>query len=334
MARPLRVEYAGALYHVMNRGNQRQDVFRSPLDCETFLEKLELFCENYRVEVYCYCLMSNHFHLLLKTLEANLGKFMQAFLTSFTVTLNRRNGKTGHIFHGRYKGHLIENHKYLSVLSRYIHMNPVRIKKLRELPVTEKKRLLTTFQWSSYKACIGLAAQPPFLKIDSVLSSWGKTRTSQMKAYRGYVENGLYKGVDNPFDLAIRQQIIGSETFAEEIAREHLLKRSIKNPHDQKEVLKARQVIPPEEIICLSAEAFGTTFKKVVARKGKHRQARKTAMFLCCKHCVSNHALTEIAQIFSVSIGGLTKMRDIMKNKMENEIKEKISEIEEEIATK
>ena len=95
-----------------------------------------------RVEVSCYCLMSNHFHLLLRTLEPNLGKFMQAFLTSFTVTLNRRNDKTGHIFHGRYKGHLVENHKYLSVLSRYIHMNPVRIKKLREMEEILKYNLM------------------------------------------------------------------------------------------------------------------------------------------------------------------------------------------------
>ena len=168
MARPLRVEYPGALYHVMNRGNQRQVVFLYPRDCETFLEKLELFSETYRVDVYCYCLMSNHFHMLLRTREANLGKFMQVFLTSFTGTLNRRNGKTGHIFHGRYKGHLVESHKYVSVLSRYIHLNPIRIKNVKKLPVAEKKRLLTSFQWSSYRACVGLTEQPPFLKIESI----------------------------------------------------------------------------------------------------------------------------------------------------------------------
>lgn len=332
MARPLRVEYPGALYHVMNRGNQREDIFRSPLDCETFLEKLDMFCDSYRVEIHSYCLMSNHFHLLLRTREANLSKFMQAFLTSFTVTINRRNRRTGHLFHGRFKGHLVESRKYLSVLSRYIHLNPVRIKEVKKLPVQERKRLLDSFQWLSYRACVGLAEQLPFLEIESVLSSWGKRRDKQIKEYRKYVEEGLYKGVENPFDLAIRGQIIGSETFAEEIARSHLLKRSVKNHHVQRELLKARQVISPEEVIRLSAEAFATTREKVITRKGKHRQARKTAMFLCCKHCVSKHSLTSIAQMFSVTIGGLTKMRDVMSNKMEKQIREKISEIEKKMA--
>ncbi len=229
------------------------------------------------------------------------------------------------------KGHLVESHKYLSVLSRYIHLNPVRINKLKSLPVAEKKRLLTSYQWSSYQSCIGLKEKPSFLEIESVLSSWGNELSGQMKAYRSYVENGLYKGVDNPFDLAVRQQIIGSETFAEEIARQHLLKRIVKDPLEQKELLKARQVIPPIEIIRLTAEAFSTTIDKVVARKGKHRQARKVAMFLCCKHSVSKYSLTDIGKLFSVSISGLTKMRDIVKQLKDKEIKEKIIEIENKI---
>lgn len=333
MARPLRVEYPRALYHVMNRGNQRQDVFRSPRDYETFLEKLEMFSESYLVDVYCYCLMSNHFHLLLRTRETNLSKFMQVLLTSFTVTLNRRNNKTGHIFHGRYKGHLIESREYLSILSKYIHLNPVRIKKQRELPVAEKKRLLTSYQWSSYQAYIGLKEKPRFLEIKPVLSSWGNKLSEQMKAYRSYIENGLYKSVDNPFDLAIRQQIIGSETFAEKVARKHLLKRDINDPLEQREVLKARRVIPPDEIIHLTAKAFGTGVDKVVARKGKHCQARKIAMFLCCKHCVSKHSLTDIAKMFSVTICGLTKMREIMKRNQTEKVLKKIYEIESKIAS-
>ena len=96
MSRPLRIEFPGALYHVMNRGNQKQDVFRKKADCETFIEKLEYFSELFDIEIYCYVLMNNHFHLLLKTNEANLGRFMQSFLTSFTLTLNKRH-RWGHI---------------------------------------------------------------------------------------------------------------------------------------------------------------------------------------------------------------------------------------------
>ncbi len=331
MAKPLRVEYEGALYHVMDRGNQRLDIFRNKRDCETFLEKLSWFTDSYKVDIYCYCLMTNHFHFLLRTREANLGKFMHAFLTSFTMTINRRKGKTGHLFHGRYKAHLVESHKYLSVLSRYIHLNPIRIKKFKSLPMPEKKRLLTSYQWSSYSSCIGLTEKPDFLGIDSVLSSWGNEMSDQMKAYRAYVENGLYKGVDNPFDLAIRQQIIGSETFAEKVAREHLLNRKIKDAKEERELLKAMQVLPPEEIIDLAAKVFDTSVEKVLARRGKHRQARKVAMFLCCKYCVSRYSLTEIGRLFSVSISGLTKMRDIVKHTDDQLLIEKIHEVESKI---
>jgi len=103
MSRPLRIEYPGAMYHVMNRGNQQQDVFRKKRDCEIFLEKLDHFSELFNVDIYCYVLMNNHFHLLLRTGEANLGRFMQSFLTSFTSNLNKRNNKSGHLFPKAYR---------------------------------------------------------------------------------------------------------------------------------------------------------------------------------------------------------------------------------------
>lgn len=331
MARPLRIEYPGAFYHVMNRGNQRRDVFHSTLDCETFLEKLDLYSDRYHVNVHCYCLMTNHFHLLLGTPEANLSKFMQVFLNSFTMTINRRGNKTGHLFHGRYKAHLVENGKYLSVLSRYIHLNPVRTKATESLPVSERKRFLTSYPWSSYSACVGLSEMPDFLNMKPVLRSWGDAIEKQMKSYRAYVENGLYKGVDNPFDLAIRQHIIGSEEFAEEIARKHLLSRPVRDAREEKELLKARRVIPPREVVDLVAETFDTSSERVLARKGKHRQARKAAMFLCCQHCLGKHSLTALSEMFSVSISGLTKMREIVKLSDDEDLKRKMTEVENKI---
>ena len=146
MSRPLRIEYQGAMYHVMNCGNQRQYVFRKKADYATFLEKLEYFSGLFNVDIYCYSLMNNHFHLLLRTKRANLGRFMQSFLTSFTVTLNRRNRKSGHLFQGRYKAQLVENHGYISKLSRYIHLNPVRVNKYKESSVEEKRNVLLNMQ--------------------------------------------------------------------------------------------------------------------------------------------------------------------------------------------
>ena len=228
MSRPLRIEYSGALYHVMNRGNQRQDVFLKKIDCETFLEKLAYFADLFHVEVYCYCLMTNHFHLLLKTNEANLGRFMQSFLTSFTITLNRRNNKSGHLFQGRYKAHLVENQKYISELSRYIHLNPIRIKKYENASVATKKNILVNYSWSSFPEYLGLRESSVFLNTAIVLSTWGKLIPEKIDNYRQYVEAGLYENVNNPFELAQRQQIIGTESFAEKILRERIFNKEVK----------------------------------------------------------------------------------------------------------
>ena len=125
MARPLRIEYPGASYHVMNRGNQRQKVFYSASHYELFLDKLGESCVKFNVTVRCYCLMPNHFHLYLKTADANLGRFMQTFLTSFCYSLNRLRVKSGHIFQGRFKSHVAsqailgDEHFVESVKRRY-----------------------------------------------------------------------------------------------------------------------------------------------------------------------------------------------------------------------
>jgi REP element-mobilizing transposase RayT len=141
MARSLRIEYPGACYHVINRGNRRIQVFFSDSDYELFLEKLGEYLELYEVDLFSYCLMPNHYHLFLITTHANLGKFMQAFNTSYTISMNRKYGESGHLFQGRYKAQLVESELYKNVLSRYIHLNPVKVKSLKNvlLPNLKKK---------------------------------------------------------------------------------------------------------------------------------------------------------------------------------------------------
>ena len=272
MSRPLRIEYPGAMYHVMNRGNQRQDVFRKKADCETFIEKLEYFSELFHVKIYCYVLMNNHFHLLLCTQEANLGRFMQSFLTSFTITLNRRNQKSGHLFQGRYKAQLVENHEYVSKLSRYIHLNPVRIKKYKDNTIEENRNILQNYTWSSFTAHIGLKEPEDFLDIKPVLSSWGSNNIRRMKNYREYVEQGLYKNIENPFELAIRQQIIGSEAFSERITRTRILKRKVKDRKEESMLCAFQQSINPEEIINTIAGYFKITRKSIMQRRSREKQ--------------------------------------------------------------
>lgn len=183
MARPLRVEYPGAFYHVMNRGNRRQTVFESEADLELFLDKLGEFSVSYHVRLLCYCLMHNHFHLYLMTEEANLSKFMQALLTSFTLSKNRRDKSSGHLFQGRYKAVLVEDQVYGAELSRYIHLNPARTTAAAGMDIEKRKALLRNNKLSSYSSVIGLAKGPEWLKPSLILEKWGETLKEQRRNY-------------------------------------------------------------------------------------------------------------------------------------------------------
>ncbi len=226
MARPLRIEYPGAVYHVMNRGNQRATVFHDDWHYAMFLDKLENFADEFNVVVYTYCCMPNHFHLQLRTKEANLSRFMQSFLTSFSISSNKKRHTSGHIFQGRFKSQLVEDDLYRSRLSRYIHLNPVRIRSLRDTPVEDRRCSLRDFRWSSYRVYLGTEKKPGWLDRSRILSCWGKKLRNQMLSYAEYVEEGLVRAVDNPFDDIIEQSILGGDRFIDRIKREYLLLRS------------------------------------------------------------------------------------------------------------
>ena len=121
MARPIRIEYPGAVYHIITRGNNRQFVFRDDQDRRTYLEKLALYCEEKEVHLLSYCLLTNHVHLLLKTPKGNLSRMMQPFQTSYTIYFNKRHRRSGHVFEQRYKALVVDKDNYLLQVSRYIH---------------------------------------------------------------------------------------------------------------------------------------------------------------------------------------------------------------------
>ena len=142
MARPLRIEYPGACYHVMNRGNRRDDIFLTDKDRHVFIDGLADSCETHRIHLICYVLMSNHFHLIVQTPQANLSEFMRHFLVTYTVRFNRRNGRVGHVFQGRFKSLLIDEDEYLLPLSRYIHLNPIRTSRFKNADFSTKSEYL------------------------------------------------------------------------------------------------------------------------------------------------------------------------------------------------
>ena len=222
MVRPLRVEYPGACYHVINRGNRREQIFFSENDYKLFIEKLSVFSELFDVIIHCYGLMPNHFHLMLMTKNANLSKFMQLFTTSFTISMNNRYHKPGHLFQGRYKAQLVESKLYKNDLSRYIHLNPVKVKSCEDLSLLYIKKYLHNYRWSSFQNYIGIVRKPKWLNRNYVLSDWGETSSEKIIHYRHFVEEGLLTDNFQKLEDSCVKSIIGTDSFRDKILKKYL----------------------------------------------------------------------------------------------------------------
>ena len=169
MARPLRVEFEKAIYHLCARGNARQAIFHDEEDCARFLELLSESARRFDGAILCFVLMGNHFHLVAQTHRPNLRRWMHWLLVSYTVYFNRRHHSSGHLFQGRYKSFLVQEGDYLLGLSRYVHLNPVRGAKLGRGTPSGRGKRLRSFKWSSYRGYAGLSAAFDFVQESMVL---------------------------------------------------------------------------------------------------------------------------------------------------------------------
>ena len=209
MARPVRIEYPGAVYHVICRGNNRQVVFRDDHDRTRYLEKLSLYCEEKEVELLAYCLLANHVHLVLETPKGNLSKMMQPFQTSYTVYFNKRHRRSGHVFEQRYKAFLVDKDNYLLAVSRYIHLNPVGA------GIVQRPG---EYRWSSYGA-YGKGKETGAVKCQRVWEYFSGPRRRQVAGYREFVEGELSTGRKLAALPVLKQAFIGDEQFAEQARR-------------------------------------------------------------------------------------------------------------------
>ena len=206
MARPLRIEFAGALYHITSRGDRREDIYENDTDREVFLSVFNDVCETYNWICHSYCLMSNHYHLLVETPDANLSRGMRQLNGVYTQAFNRAHGRIGHVFQGRYKAILVEKDSYLLELVRYIVLNPVRagmVRSAREWP------------WSSYRATIGQSKRPGFLNVDWVLAAFGKRKSLVIEKYKKFIFDG--KGQASPWTRLQNQVFLGGSQFVKDM---------------------------------------------------------------------------------------------------------------------
>jgi REP element-mobilizing transposase RayT len=227
MARPLRIQFENAYYHVACRGNDRQNIFSSDADRLAFLDLLGRSSDIYQTEVLAYALMSNHFHLLVKTPGGNLQEFMRHFNISYTAWFNRLHQRAGHLYQGRYHSFLIDEDNYLKEVSRYIHLNPVKIKQARSTDIASGRKALRAYVWSSFPGYVSPRARKPFLRVEELLDYFGGDTSRGRRGYANYVEQGLATDLENPLELGKGHGIIGERDFVDAV-RDRYLSPAIK----------------------------------------------------------------------------------------------------------
>lgn len=204
MARPLRLQYPGAFYHITSRGNEGRAIFKTNRDREKFLSYLESAHERYGAIIHVYCLMENHYHLLLETPRGNLAQILHHINGAYTTYFNIKRRRSGHLFQGRYRAILVEKDSYGEELSRYIHLNPVRAG-LVETPAQ--------YPWASYPFYIGLKEKPSWVTTEFILGYFGKDGVSARESYRRFVEDGLKKEPKNPLKEVFASTFLGGSEF-------------------------------------------------------------------------------------------------------------------------
>jgi len=267
MARPLRIEFEGALYHITSRGDRREAIYEDDTDRHKFLDLLAEAVERFNWVCHAYCLMSNHYHLLIETPEANLSKGMRHLNGVYTQASNRRHRRNGHLFQGRFKAIVVDRDNYLLELTRYVVLNPVRAKRV-EAP--------GDWPWSSYGAMVGDVEAPRWLATDPLLAQFAKQRASARRRYERFVMEGLRRG---SVWSDLRQQIyLGGEDFVKRTQRQ------LKIQGDELSIPKAQRRPP-----AASLEAIARTCPE---RNEAIREAYATGTF----------SYREIAEYFGVHL--------------------------------
>lgn len=316
MPRPLRLEYEGAYYHVMNRGRQRQTIFHDACYFQAFLDTLSETHQRFNAVFHAYCLMGNHYHLLIETPEANLGRIMRHINGVYTQRYNRLKNTDGPLFRGRYKAILVDSDNYLLPLSRYIHRNPVEtgrplVKHLEEYP------------WSSYPAFINVSSKPGWLERDQIYSVFGKKQKYQ--AYRNYVELGVDEELAAFYNKANQAVILGDKRFRQQALR----KTKLELPTYKEKRVLVRPTA--KQVIAATAEIFEVPESTILTpQKGRQQRnlPRKVAMFLCQRVC--DLPLQTVASTFGISHKGgvsnaLTEIRRLTSK--EKAVEQKVQSI-------
>lgn len=315
MPRQPRVEYEGAIYHIISRGNNRDQIFYSKTDIDLFYRVLEEAVTRFNLDLFAYCLMPNHYHLALRTPEGNLSKSMAWIQTTFTTRYKVKHKRIGHLFQGRYKAHLVESGDYLKTLIYYIHLNPVRSRKSGKLSYSGSYEDLKQFEASSHRFYEG-RKKPDWLNLEPV-KLWGKPDTEAAKEYRrtikslvadkpldwkDHIQFGLCAGTDSFVEL-IKEKISEKSHLSENTGklelnrlslaeRKLLLESHLKSQNDPRIVIWARVKLLGERSVDIAREKGyrdGSSILHIVKRVDIRSR----------KDLITKHALMKLRKIAS-----------------------------------
>ncbi len=309
MARPLRLQYPGAVYHVTCRGNEQKDIFRDNGDRKRFLQYLTQSLSIYTVELYGYILMSNHFHFLLETPLGNLGEFMRHFNISYTGYFNRRHRRVGHLYQGRYKSILVDKDAYLSILSRYIHLNPVRIRSLAKGSLREKVHYLNHYPWSSLRGYLERRRREPFIEYGVVLGEYGGDTDHGRRAYQEALYADIAGGLEIKGNI-IGQSLLGGEEFISWVSGTLLKGEEDRESPSLREIRKYRA---KETILGVMEGETGKSIEEIREERGVLRQLAMELLYR-----VGGLKGHEIGRLLGVGYTSVSQERRRLKERLRN----------------
>jgi REP element-mobilizing transposase RayT len=277
MARPLRITYPGAFYHITSRGNEKKQIFKSLADKEKFLFYLESATRRYDAIIHVYCLMGNHYHLLLETPSGNLSQIMRHINGAYTTYFNIKRQRAGHLLQGRFKAILVDMDEYCKELSRYIHLNPMRAKMVDKLQ---------DYRWSSYPDYIGNRNPSTWLERDFILGYFGKRPSIAQKNYREFIDAKLAKEYKSPLTEVVGSTVLGSVDFVNEIKKRFI------------EGKKASRDLPALKALC-SKPTIEDIIKEVESVFIQQPAlVKNVSLYLCHRHTASS--LKQIGRHFNI----------------------------------
>lgn len=274
MSRPLRLELAGGVYHVTSRGDRQEDIFEDDDDRVEWLSLLGRVCERFNWRIHAYCLMDNHYHFVVETAEGNLSKGMRQLNGVYTQYFNRQHGRFGHVFQGRFKAILVEKEAYLLELSRYVVLNPIRAKMVKNIE---------DWQWSNYLAFCGLQNKQEWLETDWILGQFAKYRAVAIKHYRNFVREGI--GLPPIWGSLQKQIYLGTDQFVSSMLDE-----------------VKKQSVSVNEVPRLQTRAIGKPLAEY-AQKYSDRNAAIQAAF-----STGDYTMKEIGEYFDLHYTSISRI--------------------------